>query len=148
MTLFKSTDGVVAGQPISPAFGSQNGAQGAGATAIQLPAGMSVLEAMSRGILPRNAYVATVNGISIGTGDNCTVDELLATGNGNQSMRGAPVPPSGGVNDQQFVAGTSAGTNSANGPTPINTEPQTLGPVSGGVLATNITLTAPVGFGG
>ena len=146
MTVFKSTDGVVVGQPMSPSFGAQNGAQGAGAATIQLPAGMSILEAMSRGILPRNAYVANVNGVSTGAGDNVSVDELLATGNGNQSVRGAPLPPSGGINDQQFVSGTGAVAMSANGPTQTNTEPQPLAPVSGAVLSANITL--GTSFGG
>jgi hypothetical protein len=145
MTIYGPNGGVVVGQPISPNFGAQNGASPAGGAAIALPAGMSMLEAMSRGILPRNAYVTSVNGASTGAGDNVSVDELMATGNGNQSMRGTPVPPSGGINDQQFTAGTSAVALQVNGPTQTNTEPQPLAPVSGAILCGNI---AQSGFGG
>jgi hypothetical protein len=152
MTIYVSNPvtGPVVGQPISPQFAQQfagalpTTAVGIG-FGVAVPANMSILEAAGRSILPRNQYVTTVNSISTGAGDNASIDELMSTGNGNQSMRGAPVPPSGGVNDQQFTDGTSAVALQVNGPTQTNTEPQPLAPVSGAVLASNCGF---AGFGG
>ena len=73
--------------------------------------------------------------------------ELMGNGNGVPAMRGTSLAPSGGVNDQQFAAGYAAPTLQENGPTPTNTEPQPLGPVSGAVTGANITL-IPNSFNG
>lgn len=150
MTLYSGpTQPTVTSGQISPNFGVQSGGAIPAAVnpVIAIPAGMTALEAAGRAIAPLNANVSTVNGLSVGAGDICSLSELLSGGNGTPSMRGAPLPPSGGLNDQQFTAGTSAQTLQVNGPTPTNTEPQTLGPVSGAVLGSNIALT-PNSFNG
>jgi hypothetical protein len=133
--------GPVVGQPISPNFSQQfAGAQAVGAPLVQIPPTMTQLEAYSRGIVPANVNISAVNGLSTGTGDPCSALELMSNGNGPPTMRGAPAAPSGGLNDQQFVVGTSAATFASNGPTPTNTDPQPLAPVSGAVTGANVTL--------
>ena len=140
MTVFKSTDGVAVGQPISPNFGAQNGVQGAAAPVIQQPtiapvAGgmsatgvqMSVLEACSRGLIPRNAQISTIagmpvsSGISALQGDGMTFDEGLSSGNGAQVNLGVAVAPNAGNNvtgalstlsSQFFVEGTATANDS------------------------------------
>jgi hypothetical protein len=144
MTIFQNpVTGPVVGQPIQPGFGVQNsGAQAVGAPLTTIPPNMTQLEAASRGIVPLNMNVTSVNGISTGQSDPCSMLELMSNGNGVPAMRGAALPPSGGINDQQFAAGYAAPTLQENGPTPTNTDPQPLSPVSGAVLGANITLTA------
>jgi hypothetical protein len=150
MTIYGPNGGVVVGQPISPNFGAQCGASPAGGPIIELPANMPMLEAMSRGLLPRNAIVATINGVSAGSGDNLSVDEAMGSGNGAQVNLGAPVNNSSGnpatngaINNQQFSGGiTGPVAPSANGPAPTNTETLTSAPVSGATLAVNVGLTA------
>jgi hypothetical protein len=44
-----------------------------------------------------------------------------------------------GTNNQQFVDGTGAVAQSANGPTPTGTETLTSGPVSGATTTANVT---------
>jgi hypothetical protein len=105
---------------------------------------MTQLEAYSRGIVPANVNIAAVNGLSTGAGDPCSSLELMSNGNGQSTFRGTSAAPSGAINDEQFVVGTSAATFTSNGPTPTNTEPQTLGPVSGAVTGSNITLASNV----
>lgn len=151
MTIYGTTDGRVVGQPISPSFGAQNGASAAGAGLIELPAGMPLLVAMSLGLVPINALVTSINGQSMAGGgiggDVCTVAEMISTGNGACAMRGTPPPPSGGINDQVFAGNQSAVAMLQNGPTPVNTEAQPLGPVSAAITCNNVALTAN-GFGG
>jgi hypothetical protein len=129
--------GPVTGQPIQQFAG---GAPANNLTSI--PPGMTQLEAASRAIIPININLAAVNGISTGAGDPCSMLELMTNGNGVPSCRGTSAPPSGAQNDEQFVVGTSAQTFLANGPTPTNTDPQTLSPVSGAVTGANIALIA------
>jgi hypothetical protein len=154
MTVFKSTDGLVVGQPISPFFGAQNGVQGAGAPVIQSPnaspnSGVQqpIAAAVATGSVPRNALASTVNGLNVGLGDVCSVDELISNGNGFPAMLGTAKPPSGGINDENFTGQLSAAAMQENGPAPVNNEVQPLGPVSSAVLTSNIALT-PSGFGG
>jgi hypothetical protein len=144
MTIFQNpVTGPVVGQPISPNFSQQfSGAQAAGAPLTTIPPAMTQLEALSRGVVPANMNVTSVNGISTGANDPCSMLELMTNGNGVPTMRGTALPPSGGQNDQQFAVGTSALTFQENGPTPTNCEPQTLSPVSGAVTGANIALTA------
>jgi hypothetical protein len=168
MTVFKSTDGVVVGQPMSPSFGVQN-APAAAAPVIQQPttaptAGgmqatgvqMSLLEACSRGILPRNAQLATIAGqsvcagISALQGDGVSVDEALGSGNGMQVNLGVAVPPNAnnnvatatmGVNNQQFVDGNfNANDNQSSGPTPTDMESVVSAPLAGSTTTANVTL--------
>lgn len=141
MTIYQ-TEGRVAGQPISPSFGAQNGAGGGGVVAI--PAGMSMLEAMSRGILPRNAQVTSINGVGASL---TTIDDLMSNGAGNQLNLGTSTPNvagnpagNGAINQQEFVDGTSAASQTVNGPTPTAVESLTSCPVSGATLGTNISL--------
>jgi hypothetical protein len=173
MTVFKSTDGVVVGQPMSPSFGAQNGVQGAAAPVIQQPttaptAGgmqatgvqMSVLEACSRGIIPRNAQLSTIAGqsvsagISASQGDSMTLDEALSSGNGAQVSLGVAVPPNAnnnvatttaGVNNQAFVDGiANANDGLSTGPTPFNNESVVSAPTPGSTTTANVTLLAGV----
>ena len=98
--------GVVVGQPMSPFFGLQQGvgpapvieqpttaptAGGMQATGVQ----MSMLEAASRGLIPRNAQLATIAGQSVSAGvsalqgDSLSIDEAFAGGNGAEVCLGA-----------------------------------------------------------
>ena len=149
MSIFQNpVTGPVVGQPISPNFSQQfSGAQAVGAPVAVIPPAMTQLEAYSRGIMPINTNVTAVNGISTGQGDPCSALELITNGNGVPALRGAAPPPSGGINDQQFAAGTAAPTFIENGPTPTNTDPQPLSPVSGAVTGANLTF-APNSFNG
>jgi hypothetical protein len=133
MTIYAGpTAGLVTGQPISGSFGLQHaGAVAAPAPITVIPPNMTQLEAYSRALVPLNINVTAVNGISTGVGDPCSALELMTNGNGVPACRGAPLPPSGGINDQQFAVGTAAPTFQENGPTQTNTDPQTLAPVSG-----------------
>jgi hypothetical protein len=152
MTLFRQTDGIVAGQPINPNFGAANGAAAAGNATIQLPAGMPLLVAASLGLVPANALVSTVNGVLVGGAvtpagigaDPCSVMELLSSGNGNQSNGGVgygALPTSQGEN-QQYIVNETAIAMSANGPTPVNVDTLGLAPVAAGVQANLVGLTA------
>jgi hypothetical protein len=164
-----TNQGVVVGQPMSPFFGAQ---QGAGpAPAIEQPttaptAGgmqatgvqMSLLEACARGLMPRNAYIASVAtvapaaGISNTNGDSMSVDEAMSDGNGAQACGGVAVNPNastpvavstGGVNTQIFVEGV-ANANGAlsTGPAPTNTESVTSAPTPASMTTANVTLVA------
>jgi hypothetical protein len=159
MTLFKSTDGLVVGQPISPFFGAQNGVQGAGAPVIQSPnsspnsgAQQPALEAVGRGSLPTNALVNTVNSVSVGgavTGpgvgaDPCSVMELLSSGNGNQANGGVGqgVVVGQPSENQQYTNTLSAVAMTENGPTPVNVDTLGVAPVPAGVPTNSIALVA------
>lgn len=146
MTLFKSTDGVVAGQPMSPSFGAQNGAQGAGAVGVQLPAGMPLLVAASLGLIPANCLVNTVNSVSPGGNpavigsDPCSVMQLLSDGNGSETARGASTAPNGAINQQIFSDGFGGPAQVGNGSIPKNTSALTECPVSGATLCQTVAL--------
>jgi hypothetical protein len=169
MTIYGQTDGLVVGQPLNPNFGAANGAQAPGAGFIQQPTSapvtggmqatgvqMSLLEAASRGVIPRNAQLATVSGqaVSVGIsgsqGDGMTLDEGLSSGNGAQTSLGVAVPPNGGnpnsvttsgVNNQIFVDGIGTANDSqSTGPTPTNTESVVSAPTPGSTTTANITL--------
>jgi hypothetical protein len=170
MTIYVN-GGPVVGQPMSPFFGAQNGlgatpviqqpttaptAGGMQATGVQ----MSVLEACSRGIIPRNAQLSTIAGqsvsagISSSQGDSLSVDEALSSGNGAQACLGVAVPPNAGnsvatttagVNTQLFVGGDlGAGDAISNGPTPTNIESVVSAPTPGSTTTANVTLLAGV----
>jgi hypothetical protein len=168
MTIYGPNGGVVVGQPISPFFGAQNGASPPGGPIIQQPttaptAGglqatgiqMPLLEAVARGIIPRNAAVASVAGVatSVGitntNGDALSVDEAMGDGNGAQVNLGVAVPgtsgnpttvATGGVNNQIFGSGASLPANLAQGPTPTNSETLTSGPVPASTTTANVSL--------
>ncbi|HWX29586.1 MAG TPA: hypothetical protein VNZ53_19340 [Steroidobacteraceae bacterium] len=154
MTIYGSNGGVVTGQPISPSFGAQNGANG-GTAVLQLPTTMPILEAMSRGILPRNLYLGSVNGVSVGPNNPTALDDIMSNGAGNQVNAGVAVPNiaanpagNGAINNEIFVSGGSLGGANAgltNGPVPVNTETLTSCPVSGATLASTL---APFGTAG
>jgi len=164
MTVFKSTDGVVVGQPMSPFFGAQNGIQGAGAPVIQSPASspnsgvqQPALAAVGTGSMPTNALVNTVNGVAVGGvvtapgigADPCSVMELISSGNGNQANGGtaaSALPASQGEN-QQYTVGMGAVAMTENGPTPVNVDTLGLAPVPAGV-ATNLVVLVASGFSG
>lgn len=170
MTVFKNTDGIVVGQPMSPNFGAQNGAQGVGAPTIQQPTAapttgmqatgvqMSLLEACSRGIIPRNAQLSTIAGQSVSAGisalqgDSVSLDEAFSSGNGAQVNLGVAVPPNAnnnvavttaGVNNQIFVDGiANANDGLSTGPTPVNNESVVSAPLPGSTTTANVTLLA------
>jgi hypothetical protein len=170
MTIYVN-GGPVVGQPMSPYFGAQNGlgvtpviqqpttaptAGGMQATGVQ----MSILEACSRGIIPRNAQISTVSGqsvsagVSASQGDGMTLDEGLASGNGAQVNLGVAVPPNAGnpnsvttmgVNNQVFVDGTAnANDGLSTGPTPFNNESVISAPLPGSTTTANVGLLAGV----
>jgi hypothetical protein len=170
MTIYGPNGGVVVGQPISPFFGAQNGANAA-APIIQQPTQapvtggmqatgvqMSVLEACSRGIIPRNAQLSTVAGqsvsagISASQGDSMTLDEAMSSGNGAQVSLGAAVPPNAGntssvttagINNQVFVDGiANANDGLSTGPTPFNNESAVSAPTPASTTTANVTLLA------
>jgi hypothetical protein len=159
--------GPVVGQPMSPFFGAQNGlgatpviqqpttapvAGGMQATGVQ----MSLLEACSRGIIPRNAQLATIAGQAVSAGisglqgDSASLDEAFASGNGAQTSLGVAVPPNAnnntatttmGVNNQVFVEGVAnANAGLSTGPTPTNTESVVSAPLAGSTTTANVTL--------
>lgn len=160
MTIYGQTDGLVVGQPINPNFGAANGAQaptaglisqptqapvtgGMQATGVQMP----LLEAVSRGLIPRNVMVNSVAGVSTGGLNPTPIDDLMSNGAGNQINAGVAVAGvagnpvlNGAIDQQQFVDGTGAVAQSANGPTPTGTESLTSGPVSGATTTANVTL--------
>jgi hypothetical protein len=155
MTLFRQTDGIVAGQPINPNFGAANGAAAAGNATIQLPAGMPLLVAASLGLVPANALVSTVNGVSVGGsvgavgGDPCSVMELMSSGNGNQANGGVgqAAIPNQQSEQQQYTVGLNAVAMMENGPTPVNVDTLGVAPVPAGVPANSVALVAS-GFTG
>lgn len=172
MAIYGATGGVVVGQPISPFFGAQSGASSAApviqqptqapvtggmqATGVQMP----LLEAMARGIIPRNQQLATIAGqsvsagISQSNGDGVTLDEALTSGNGNQVNLGAAVPPNAGnnvatttagVNNQFFVQGNAnANDNLSTGPAATNVESIISAPLPGSTTTANVTLLSGV----
>jgi hypothetical protein len=154
MTVFRSTDGLVVGQPISPFFGAQNGAQGAGAPIIPSPAAspnsgpqVTLLASCANGSMPRNTLVSSVNGVSCGLNAPTPIDDLMGNGagaqvNGGVAVNGANGNPvqNGAINQQIFVDGVwTAGAASATGPTPTDTETLTSCPVSGATIVSNVT---------
>lgn len=169
MTVYKNTDGVVVGQPMSPSFGAQNGQQGPGAITIEQPttsptAGgmqatgvqMTLLEQCSRGLIPRNAQLMTISGQSVSAGisalqgDGVSLDEAFSSGNGAQTSLGVAVAPNAGnnvatttmgVNNQIFVEGI-ANANGAlsTGPVATNIESVVSAPLQGSVATANIGL--------
>lgn len=172
MTIYGTVDARVVGQPVSPFFGAQNGQLGAApvisqpttapvaggmqATGVQ----MSVLEACSRGLIPRNAQLATISGqavsvaISAQSGDGVTLDEALSSGNGQQVNLGVAVAPNAanpnsittmGVNDQIFVEGVAnVNAGLSTGPTPTNTESVVSAPLPGSTTTANVGLLSGV----
>lgn len=156
MTLYGATDPQAIGQPISPFFGAQNGRQYQGPPTIQAPPvnasgpQQPALEAVSRGTLPMNALVSTVQGVSVGGapgaigGDPCSVAELFASGNGNQANGGvgqASVPNQQGE-QQQYTVGLGAVAMTENGPTPSNVDTLGVAPVPASQPTANIGLVA------
>lgn len=159
MTIYVQ-QGPAVGQPMSPFFGAQNGlgatpviqqpttaptAGGMQATGVQMP----MLEACSRGLWPRNINIASVQGVSTGAQNPTPIDDLMGNGAGNQVNLGVAISgvagnPAiiAGTNNQQFVDGTGAVAQSANGPTPTSTESLTSGPVSGATTTANVAFTA------
>ena len=159
--------GVVVGQPMSPFFGAQQGvgpapvieqpttaptAGGMQATGVQ----MSMLEAASRGLIPRNVYISTIAGqsasagISASQGDSLTLDEGFASGNGAQVCLGAPVAPNAGntsvvtlstLSQQAFVDGIAGvGDAMSTGPAPTNIESVVSAPMAHSTTTASVTL--------
>ena len=168
MTIYVQ-QGPAVGQPMSPFFGAQNGlgatpviqqpttaptAGGMQATGVQ----MSVLEACSRGLIPRNASISTVSGVSVSAGisnsqgDGMSIDEGLASGNGAQTSLGVAVAPNAanpnsittmGVNSQVFVDGVATANDGlSTGPTPFNVESVTSAPTPASTTTANVGLLA------
>jgi len=175
MTIYGPNGGVVVGQPISPFFGAQNGANAA-APIVQQPttapvAGgmqatgvqMSMLEACSRGLVPRNVQLSTISGqavsagISQSQGNALPLDEALSSGSGAQMNLGVAEPPNAntpnsvetsGVNTQVFVGGVGSANDAlSTGPTTINLSSVVSAPLAGSTTTANVTL-VPGGFQG
>jgi hypothetical protein len=162
MAIYGSNGGVAVGQPISPSFGAQNGANAA-APVIQQPTQapvtggmqatgvqMSLLEACSRGIIPRNAMATAIAGVSCGAQNPTSIDDLMGNGAGAQANGGVAVNGAfgnpvqgGGVNNQQFVDGAfTANAGLSTGPAPTANETLTSAPVSAATTTANVTLGA------
>lgn len=172
MAIYGPNGGVVVGQPISPFFGAQNGANattpiiqqptqapvtgGMQATGVQ----MSLLEACSRGIIPRNAQLATIAGqaVSVGVsalqGDGVSLDEAFGSGNGVQVNLGVAVAPNAnnpgtitvaGINNQSFVEGVGSANDAlSTGPCPTDNESIVSAPLAGSTTTANVTLLSGV----
>jgi hypothetical protein len=150
MTLYGNGNNAPIGGPMSPFQGTTPGVSGGAVQ--QLPAGMSILEALSRGYVSRNSLVNTVNSISTGGdpskgGDPCTVDQALSNGNGAETARGASVAPAGALNTQILQDGYNGPAQTGNGAIPKNTSGLTEAPVSAATIASNVAVFAN-GFGG
>lgn len=153
MTLYSGpTQPLAAGAQVSGDFGKQSSGSAPANPVITAPPAMPLIEALSRGIVPRNSMVTAVNGVSTGAQNPTPIADLCSNGAGNQVNLGVAVagvagnPVGNGANDQQiFVDGTGAVAQSANGPTPTGTESLTSGPVSVNTSAGNLTLS---GYGG
>jgi hypothetical protein len=155
MTLYGATDPQVIGQQISPFFGAQNGIRYSGAPVIPSPNAspnsgpqVTLLEAASRGAMPRNASVSSINGVSTGAQNPVPIDDLMGNGAGNQVNGGTALNASNGnptqngaINQEVFVDGVwTANAGLSTGPTPTNTETLTSCPVSGATVVSNVGL--------
>jgi hypothetical protein len=155
MTVFKSTDGLVVGQPLSPFFGAQCGASTPGPPVMLPPDAAlnggpqpTVLEALSRGTFTMNASVTNVGGTAAGAPSaaatigqaNFSIGTMLSSGTGGATTsRGVAIPGqannpttgnvNGALNQQVFVDGIGGGAIST-GPTPTDTSALTEAPVS------------------
>lgn len=172
MAIYGATGGVVVGQPISPFFGAQNGANAA-APIIQQPTSapvtggmqatgpqMSMLEACSRGIIPRNAQLSTIAGqsVSVGVsalqGDGVTVDEAFSEGNGTNVNLGVAVASNAnnpnsvetaGIDNQIFVGGIGNVDDAVStGQAPTNLSSVVSAPLPGATTTANVSLLAGV----
>jgi hypothetical protein len=170
MTIYVQ-QGPAVGQPMSPYFGAQNGlgatpviqqpttaptAGGMQATGVQ----MSMLEACSRGIMPRNAQIASIAGqaasagVSASQGDSLSIDEAFSCGNGAETCLGAPVAPNAGntsvvtlstLSNQAFVDGIAgAGDAISTGPAATNIESVISAPMAHSTTTANVTLVSGV----
>lgn len=169
MTIFSNpVTGPVLGQPISPNFGVQfSGAPVANPVVNPVPLAANIggvqktlLEACSRGELPRNAQLSTIAGQSVSVGisalqgDGVSLDEAFSAGNGMQVNMGVAVPPNAsnnvavttmGVNNQVFVEGIANANDAlSTGPTPTNNESIVSAPLAGSTTVANITLLAGI----
>jgi hypothetical protein len=143
MTIY-GNGGPVVGQPMSPNFGAQNGVGQPGGSVVALPPNMPLLEAVSRGILPMNQYLTAVAGQNVGPGDPCSVLESMSNGNGEATMRGAPLQVNpNAINNQIFVDGiATANASLSTGPTPTDTSTIVEAPVSAATTGAGVSLTA------
>jgi hypothetical protein len=140
----------VLGAQINPNFGVTNAGAPppAGFGAITPPPLMPLIEALGRAVMPRNADVSSVNGVSCGAQNPTPIADLCSNGAGNQCNGGTPLngaagnPVQNGANDQQsFVAGDwTAAAGSATGPTPVDNETLTSAPVSCNTFCSNVAL--------
>ncbi len=168
MTIYVQ-QGPAVGQPMSPFFGAQNGlgatpviqqpttaptAGGMQATGVQ----MSILEACSRGLMPRNANIASVAGVATSAGisntngNSLSFDDAMSNGNGAQASGGVAVNPNAsnpvevttaGVNTQIFVEGiANANGGLSTGPVTTNTESLTSAPTPASMTTANVALVA------
>jgi hypothetical protein len=165
MTIYSNpVTGPVLGQPISPSFGVQNaGTPVANPIVNPVPLAATIggtnktlLEACSRGELPRNAQLATIAGVAVSAGisvlqgDGVSVDEAFSSGNGMQVNGGVAVAPNAGnpgsittagVNNQVFVEGNANANDSlSTGPAPTNNESIVSAPLAGSTTVANIGL--------
>jgi hypothetical protein len=172
MSIYGPNGGVVVGQPISPFFGAQNGASPLGGPIIQQPTSapvtggmqatgvqMSMLEACSRGIIPRNIQVSTVVGQSVSVGisalqgDGESLDEAFSSGNGAQQDLGVAeagtasnptATETGAVNTQVFVGGDGVNVALSIGTTQTNVESVVGAPLPGAATTASVGLLSGV----
>jgi uncharacterized lipoprotein YajG len=114
---------------------------------------MSTMEQMSRGLVPLNALVNTVNGVSVGGAvnvigsDPATVAQTFSNGNGQETCRGVNVGPNGAVSQQIMVDGFSYPALISTGAVAKNTSSLVEAPVAASTTTANVTLIANQ-FGG
>jgi hypothetical protein len=137
----------VLGAQLHPNFSQQNAGGAPAAVTVSPPANMPLMESMSRGVVPRNANVSSINGVSTGLNNPTPIADLCTNGAGAQLNLGVAVPgvagnpASNGANDlQEFVDGTGAQAQQVNGPTPTSTETLTSAPVSTNTTCGNVSL--------
>jgi len=117
---------------------------------------MSMLEAASRGLIPRNAQIATIAGQAVSAGvsalqgDSLSIDEAFAGGNGAEVCLGAPVAPNAGntsvvtlstLSNQAFVDGIAGvGDAMSTGPAATNIENVISAPMAHSTTTASVTL--------
>jgi hypothetical protein len=170
MTIYTGpTQPTVLGQQLQPGFGVQSGgAIPASTNPVVNPVPLAgigqpqktLLEACSKGELPRNQQLATIAGqsvsagISASQGDSVSVDEAFSSGNGMQLNLGVAVPPNAGntsavttagISQQVFVDGiANANDGLSTGPTPFNNESVVSAPLPGSTTVANVGLLAGI----
>jgi hypothetical protein len=138
--------GPVVGQPISPNFSVQFAGTPPANTITTVPPNLTIAQAVALGVLPLNATLTSVNGVSVGAGNqNPTVAQILAGGNSGFSAYGPAVAANGAINQQAFVQGFSFGAQNASGPASDYSSSLPQAPITGATLCANLVFSGNYG---